>query len=347
MADYYFNFPPQISLTPSQRAAVDEVGAISLGGGPGTGKSFVSLWRHIINHSKEEATRSQLLTYTKTLAYYLRMMSAQENEDAGNHVDTVKDWVFNHPANRDEFIIDEAQDVELSTYSKLNEYSKILSYGADDRQSLYSTGSSFNELRRLYPNNKLCILDENFRNSKCILDFSRYAFTSIPILQDEIDSCQEDGFLPTMYITANNPQKQESQIISIINELQQSVTNPDLFNIGILAPFASSSNPYGVTYTAEYYYNLLASRFDCSFYDNMQSFDPMKNIHITTFKSSKGLEFDAVILIGFDSYINSSIRVNNQNDFFVAASRAKRYLFIFSSCNFSNIPNNVINKQLL
>lgn len=347
MANYYFNFPPQGSLTSSQRAAVDEVGAISLAGGPGTGKSFVSLWRHIINHKKEGVITSQLLTYTKTLAYYLRMMSAQDDSDAGTYVDTVKDWVLNNAANRDEFIIDEAQDVDISIYKKLNEYSSILSYGADDRQSLYKKGCSCEVLRGLYPHNKLCVLDENFRNSKCVLNFSRYAFTSIPILQDEIDSCKEDGFLPRMYITKNNPEKQNSQIISIVNELQQSVANPNLFNIGILAPFASEQNPYGNKYTAAYYYNLLASEFDCSFYDSTQLFNPMKNLHVTTFKSSKGLEFDAVILIGFDSYINDNINVNSQNDFFVAASRAKRYLFVFSSFDFPDIPDSVINKHFL
>ena len=44
MAEYYFNLPTIPALTISQQAALDESGQISISGGPGTGKSVVSLW---------------------------------------------------------------------------------------------------------------------------------------------------------------------------------------------------------------------------------------------------------------------------------------------------------------
>lgn len=60
MAEYYFNLPTIPALTISQQAALDESGQISISGGPGTGKSVVSLWRHIRNFQstpqKEKST---------------------------------------------------------------------------------------------------------------------------------------------------------------------------------------------------------------------------------------------------------------------------------------------------
>ena len=69
MADYYFYLPQFTELTISQQVAVTETAQIALSGGPGTGKSVVSLWRHISNYQMYK--KSLLLTYTTTLAKYL------------------------------------------------------------------------------------------------------------------------------------------------------------------------------------------------------------------------------------------------------------------------------------
>lgn len=47
---YYFRLPPITQLTLSQQAALNETEQIALSGGPGTGKSVVSLYRHLTNH---------------------------------------------------------------------------------------------------------------------------------------------------------------------------------------------------------------------------------------------------------------------------------------------------------
>ena len=52
MAGYYFNLPQITQLTIPQQAALNETKQIALSGGPGTGKSVVSLWRHISNYQK-------------------------------------------------------------------------------------------------------------------------------------------------------------------------------------------------------------------------------------------------------------------------------------------------------
>ena len=57
MAEYYFNLPPITTLTIPQQAALDDPAQIALSGGPGTGKSVVSLWRHISNHMSNPAKK--------------------------------------------------------------------------------------------------------------------------------------------------------------------------------------------------------------------------------------------------------------------------------------------------
>ena len=58
----------------------------------------------------------------------------------------------------------------------------------------------------------------------------------------------------------------------------------------------------------------------------------MNNIHITPFKSAKGLEFDAVIIPCFDALLNIDyFRRIDWKDFFVGVTRAKSRLFLFSN----------------
>ena len=86
MAEYYFNLPPITALTIPQQAALDDPAQIALSGGPGTGKSVVSLWRHISNHMSNPAKKSLLLTYTTTLKEYLKACCRSQNEDAAKMV---------------------------------------------------------------------------------------------------------------------------------------------------------------------------------------------------------------------------------------------------------------------
>ena len=108
---YYFNLPLITELTTDQQRAVDETSPLVLSGGPGTGKSVVSLWRHIRNHSTG-LRNSLLLTYTKTLEHYLKASAITQNVNAGNSVDRIFWWLTHNATNYEEIIIDEAQDIE-------------------------------------------------------------------------------------------------------------------------------------------------------------------------------------------------------------------------------------------
>uniref|UniRef100_UPI003217383D 3'-5' exonuclease n=1 Tax=uncultured Draconibacterium sp. TaxID=1573823 RepID=UPI003217383D len=366
MADYYFNFPPQDQLTISQQSAVNATNPIALSGGPGTGKSFVSLWRHIINHKKETPVKSQLLTFTTSLAYYLKTISSKAISSNPNdehevsiyekYCDSTQNWYYKHAIKRAEIIVDEAQDMPLDFYkNRLNKYASRISYGADDKQILKSRAKNedgtFNldvcspekELQKLF-RNRVYTLDENFRNTKRILEFANRVFKNAFVPKEEINSCRELGEIPSLLITQGDTQKQNDTIKDIIRQF-----HTDDHNIGILAPLANVPWRDGEILTAKYYYNLLKDEFDCSFYDfgehDGHGLTKMKNIHITPFKSAKGLEFDTVIIPCFD-YYSFNFRVISWRDFFVGVTRAKSNLYLFSEKDIAQI-NSVVDPQVI
>ena len=93
MAEYYFSLPPEGDLTIDQRSALNEPNPIALSGGPGTGKSVVSLYRHL--NLNKNGTSCQLLTYTTTLATYLKSCASNINNVAGNNIKSSYRWMQN------------------------------------------------------------------------------------------------------------------------------------------------------------------------------------------------------------------------------------------------------------
>ena len=148
---YFFKLPVITELTVGQQAALNEPNAIAISGGPGTGKSVVSLWRHIRNYGTG-SKQSLLLTYTKTLEKYLAASARSENENAGNAVDRTYWWTSHSVEKYDEIIVDEAQDVEEEKYKTIQNYSEVISYGADDQQIVYKEKSTTQQqLATIFP----------------------------------------------------------------------------------------------------------------------------------------------------------------------------------------------------
>jgi superfamily I DNA/RNA helicase len=321
---YYFKLPQIIELTIGQQAALNEPKAIAISGGPGTGKSVVSLWRHIRNHSLGKK-RSLLLTYTRTLETYLSSSAKSESAAAGNAVSRTYWWTTHNPTNYDEIIIDEAQDVEATRYDVIKRYAGIISYGADDQQIVYANRStSQSQLLGIFPANNGYVLDENFRNSYEIMVFVRGLFPSKLIPQSTINLLMQKnrrGNKPILLVTNHDAKKQSKAILDIIKEFRSGT-----HNIAVLVPLIKHVN--------HYYDFLQNSGVACSKYvSDDEGLDSIDNIHITTFKSSKGTEFDTVIIPDFENMQSNISRLNviEENDYYVGITRARRNLYLIGA----------------
>lgn len=351
MADYYFQLIRFEQLSPTQQTAVTDDNAIALSGGPGTGKSMVSLWRHILNHRKDTPKNSQLLTYTTSLALYLKRCCVAESIKAYLSVDSTTSWLY-RAKSREEIIHDEAQDIPVEKNRELTNYSKQISYGADNQQLIaaharkpdntYDTNvcSPEDNLRELFSVNSLHTLSVNHRNSKKIMKLAKVIFSNAAIPREIIDSCTTDGQFPRLFII-NDINKINSTILDLVRSYRSETTN-----IGILVPFEKPPYSINKTASAQYHYNLLKTNgFDCSIYTNsMGGCTELKNIHITTFKSAKGMEFDVVILPDFHLY-NCQFNVVDWHDYYVGLTRTKSNLFLLCRKDI-NIPHEGVNKVI-
>ena len=323
---YYFRLPAITQLTIPQQAALNEPKQIALSGGPGTGKSVVSLWRHISNYQKGK--RSLLLTYTTTLKQYLKACCRLQDTSAANNVGTL---YRNKPTSQwAEIIVDEAQDMDNNYYHDIKRLGSV-SYGADDSQILYPEHcSTQNDLSTIFPNNINCVLDKNFRSTQRIMQFCKHAFSNANIPMSIINGLSNNvGEKPVLLISncdrfERTNDDQNHSIEQIINSFRA-----DDHNIAILVPWKSDVQVFeevlsGKNISFSVYYEDL-SRFPTGCGD-------ISNVHLTTFKSAKGLEFDTVIIPNFNKYYEICGSFNTEwQDFYVACTRARSNLYLISN----------------
>jgi superfamily I DNA/RNA helicase len=321
---YFFKLPTITDLTIGQQAALNEPNAIAISGGPGTGKSVVSLWRHIRNYGTG-SKKSLLLTYTKTLETYLAASARSENGNAGNAVDRTYWWTTHHVKQYDEIIVDEAQDVEGGRYTTIKNYTGVVSYGADDQQIVFKKrATTQQQLAAIFPNNRSYVLDENFRNSYEIMLFVKALFPQKLVPQTTLNNLLQEGRRgnkPILLVSNNNIAKQTKAIIDIINQFKSAT-----HNIAVLVPLQNHVTTFA---------NLIRNAgIQCSsFSTDDGSLGEIDNVHVTTFKSSKGTEFDTVIIPDCENMINNIAQLNviDENDYYVAITRAKRNLYLVST----------------
>ena len=352
MSEYYFELPQLGLLTDEQEAAVNEVSCSRIYGGAGTGKSVVACYRHF--NSLSQRKKSILLTYTTTLAHYLEKTVLKEInatndrsiiENARNTVSPTLRWINGLSYNRiycDEVIVDEAQDIQIDNYRKLKRKCSNVVYSADANQTLYPELDNqgypivdernrpiiISQLENLFDDNEEHVLDVNFRNTRPLLLFAQ-AFFSEATIDSETIAKAKPGNKP-IFMKVFGKMETYRTIENIIDRL-----NNEGHNIGILAPFQSNVKDYE---------NYFSSKYDATFhYSDKGDCKEIKNIHFTTFKSSKGLEFHTVIIPSFDLAYNGLNRWQTLRwkDFYVAVTRTKTNLFLISSSNIPNISNYV------
>jgi DNA helicase IV len=311
---YYFRLPVLTDLTIEQQAVLNEPNAIAVSGGPGTGKSVVSLWRHIQNHGMGRRN-SLLLTYTVSLESYLASSAQSENRNAGQNVNRTYWWTTNVASNDyDEIIIDEAQDVSCNKYQQIDGLTDMVSYSADDNQILYPHRATTEAQLNAIFNNPRFTLHANYRNTNEIVRFVRSLFP-----RTIMSNGQSSGPKPKL-ICSNGINDKQTQIIKDVIDTFQSETH----NIAVLVPL--------VNHVTFWYNTLTESGYNCSFYRNEEEeLTTIENIHITTYKSCKGLEFDTVIIPffnKFEDFIGPVLDVVTEKDYYVVFTRSRRNLIL-------------------
>jgi len=280
------------------------------------------------------------LTFTKTLVKYFQKSCEEEFPIAAQHIHKSRDWFMNRAEKKQEIIVDEAQDLEAEYYTSLKKYAPVISYGSDDSQHLYNEQfSSEEDLKKIFPENKHFQLRENFRNTRRILNFAFHAFPEANIKYKVVESCKEEGVMPRFFYRTDTYLRNKD----LIELLQSLLANSGTMNIAILTPLGVSK-PEWYEYTSTYYSNLLSGKFELSHYHHKMEGDcpEIKNIHITPFKSAKGLEFDTVIVPCFEA-LEEEFDVVSRNDFYVGVTRAKSNLFLFSKLDMHDIHHVVEN----
>jgi superfamily I DNA/RNA helicase len=320
---YQFRIPKVTDFTLDQQAALNETGPIAINGGPGTGKSVISLWRHCRNISNRKS--SLLLTYTKTLTEYLSLSAEQINSNASSSVLTAMSWCNSrNKSHYSEIIVDEAQDLSENDLNTINNHASKVSYGADNRQQLYpDKGCDEDKLQEIF-SNKVFGLSENFRNTYEIMRFVKAFMPSKDIQQEILDSLWDEdkrGNKPKIFIYDRYSDEEEEGILGLIEEYFSGN-----HNIAILVPSENLVN--------EYYEIAIKSGKECSKYHNNIGEVTIENLHVTTFKSAKGTEFDTVIIPRFNSYywfLNNTNGRITEADYFVGLTRARFNLFLFAN----------------
>lgn len=337
---YYLNLPLITALTLGQQSALNEPLAIAVTGGPGTGKSVVAVWRHVRNYGLGKT--SLLLTYTKTLERYLSLACGDQNVDAASNVARTYFWTNHQMQPYDEIIIDEAQDVEKDRYVTIQAYAQIVSYGADDQQSLWPERlTTENELEELFPNNKRYSLDENFRNTYEIMRFVRCVFPNRRIRQHLMDTLVQKGRTgpkPYVIIVGRDEAKEDAAVLEIISQF-----GSDTHNIAILVPFRRNVDRYSEMLTKA---NVVHSWY---YSDGDEEVKDIQNVHVTPFRSCKGVEFDTVVIPNFSRmkwYIDNNEIPVSENDYYVALTRAKRNLYLISDRELPQIAVDTYQKEV-
>lgn len=350
MSDFRFLIPTYTQLTVSQKIAVDSTNPILVSGGPGSGKTVVSVHRLKKLLSQNEKVR--LFTFNRTLMAAIRGLARSENFSA-DVVDSFYSWYYantkgflddstttdisqrlvtytnENGGKYAEIIFDEAQDFSPHILASLNALADKVSCGADRNQDIRNNYDddaeerileilNFNQTLRDY------VLSSNFRNTKQTFAFARAFVPNNPgPYQINLDLFNV-GEKPELYDSLNEHDQLE-KIVEVVKAFQLGS------NIGILVhkkEQVDTIRHYLTRYSLShsYYYNKMDRSAQFSMERSLQS--PL----ITTFASCKGLEFDYVVMPFFEYSTEALMSpLTNRNHYYVAATRARKQLYVF--CN--------------
>jgi len=340
---FEFRLPKLTELSRGQRKAIDETKPILVTGVPGAGKTVASIYR--LSNSLNLGNETLLFTYNRMLRVAIKNstehLGIKESSIQSIHrffIDKTGEWLtkYEHDAVKlneelkdiayDEFIFDEGQDQPITIYDAFSKIGKV-SVGADDAQQLYDRSTTESKILDILPDLVQHELTENYRNSFEIFNFAKEFVPNNARAKDEIllEKLSKNSSLKPQIYVSNTFNDTKELIKKVLDANKGS-------NIGILVPSIHLVNEY---------YTLIKDDYECSQYHSglseeskNETENDLQNILVTTFKSAKGMEFDTVMMLGFEQ-----TKAEYVNQYFVGATRAKTRLFIFCIGQLSPIFN--------
>ncbi len=150
---------------------------------------------------------------------------------------------------------------------------------------------------------------------------------------------EKHGPKPIFKIVENEKEQNEA-IIKIINDFPE-----ETHSIAILVPLINPA--YHIERVVSYFYQIINEKVNenISYYENEQRQSvKIERVHVSSFKSAKGLEFDTVIIPDFQ-FFNDNIQTFytvEEEDYYVAMTRAKSNLFLLSNKHVSRINKDTV-----
>ncbi|MEI6065686.1 MAG: hypothetical protein WCQ26_13925, partial [Pseudanabaena sp. ELA748] len=322
---------------------------ILITGCPGSGKTTVSI--HHFIHCNNLGVRVQFVTFQRMLRYALtHMLGTQgiQNPQVATlckwYYDTTREFLYCNgnddlptadevrqrlaarlPARFDKFLVDEGQDVHPKVYHALPHLADHVMVGADDAQQMYERGARSGQIRQILEANGgvwHCELQYNYRNTFETYDFARQFVADMPAANEQatVDLLRQHRSAgpdarPRVFVYTQDAQMVD-RLTRIFRELHGS-------NIAVLAQ--------RLTEVAAIVALMNTIRIDGQplqfsvYHSNLRVPDPLQQILVTTFKSAKGMEFDAVIL----PFLPASTNLDTRRQCFVACTRAVGSLHVF------------------
>ncbi|NQX44433.1 AAA family ATPase [Paenibacillus tritici] len=281
----------------------------------GSGKTILALHKAKEIQDNNEGTYL-LVMFTKTLEAFIKdgISSLELSPDCVCTVDQLDNKGYGQA---DYIIVDEVQDLTLKQLEKLismaNKY--ILFFG-DNAQKLYKKGTLLEDVKNFaaIPSSNFKTLKYNHRLPIQIAQFAQYV-SSIPT--DIVSRCvKQDGTKPVIL--------EFSTELNEMSYIANMIRNEGWLDVGILVNTNERVQQLvnyfsSIGLTVEYKYDKKVNGRDRT-YQNLDFFTPKPKPKIMTYHSSKGLQFDHVILPMCD--VNGGQKYRMQEALYVALTRA-------------------------
>lgn len=216
----------------------------------------------------------------------------------------------------------------------------------DPNQNIFQFRKTSDKYLLNFPG-KIYYLTQNFRSRKHIVDFSSHLR---PYRDKEIVSTESTSQLKTTFYAYNSASSLENQLMYLINIFK--TKKIPFHKVAILSPTRGYLkerngiiNYKGLCFVSNLLYqnNISFSQFYSLNDGDKTTYRPTRNhINLMTYTSSKGLEWDYVILIDANYMLLSSKNYSTERHLeeqyllYVAASRPKKNLIIFCKDHIAN-----------